>query len=266
MEKPKSKNFRNLVGSRFGRLAVVDYAGRSRPHDKKRPGHQWMCHCDCGVDKIVIGNDLKQGGTQSCGCLQSERSSQHARIDLTGQRFGKLEVLSFAEERKRNYFWLCRCDCGQEKEINGGSLRAGKSKSCGCGQGRFIHGMWGKPGYKKMYLNDPVKKIRHTVGMAVRDVLAKSGSSKQGQSTFSKLPYTPEDLKRHIESLWEPWMSWENYGGKNSNPAKTWHIDHVVPQVDFSYTSLNDPLFQECWALSNLRPLEKIANLKKGSK
>lgn len=56
------------------------------------------------------------------------------RIDLTGQRFGKLTVLGESSTRRnRKIHWLCRCDCGITKDICGGSLRSGLSTSCGCG-------------------------------------------------------------------------------------------------------------------------------------
>ena len=54
-------------------------------------------------------------------------------IDLTGQRFGRLTVVSRAEnDRHRNSRWICVCDCGKKKEIHGMSLRRGKTLSCGC--------------------------------------------------------------------------------------------------------------------------------------
>ena len=59
-------------------------------------------------------------------------------LDLTGQRYGKLTVLHRAEDRiqpsgKHEIRWLCRCDCGNETEVAGKSLRAEKgTKSCGC--------------------------------------------------------------------------------------------------------------------------------------
>ncbi len=53
--------------------------------------------------------------------------------DLTGQTFGYLEVLNFAGMRNHRAFWHCKCNnCGKEKDINGTSLRLGRSKSCGC--------------------------------------------------------------------------------------------------------------------------------------
>lgn len=53
------------------------------------------------------------------------------RIDLTGQRFGKLTVLKKADRKGKNSYWICRCDCGVEKEICATALRNGQ-KSCGC--------------------------------------------------------------------------------------------------------------------------------------
>lgn len=53
-------------------------------------------------------------------------------IDITGQRFGRLVVLEKAEKRGKNWFWRCKCDCGQEKLIDGRNLRGGYTKSCGC--------------------------------------------------------------------------------------------------------------------------------------
>lgn len=53
------------------------------------------------------------------------------RIDLTNMRFGRLTVIEYAGNRK----WLCKCDCGNKKVIEGSSLRAGITHSCGCFNG-----------------------------------------------------------------------------------------------------------------------------------
>jgi len=54
-------------------------------------------------------------------------------IDETGNRYGKWVVIRRVEN-SRNYgaYWLCRCDCGTERAIQGGSLRRGASQSCRC--------------------------------------------------------------------------------------------------------------------------------------
>ncbi len=49
-------------------------------------------------------------------------------IDLTGQSFGRWSVISYESAGR----WLCKCECGTEKVILCGQLRAGETKSCGC--------------------------------------------------------------------------------------------------------------------------------------
>ena len=53
-------------------------------------------------------------------------------LDLTGQRFGALVALSKADSRKGKTYWLCQCDCGNQKEIQTGHLTSGVTTSCGC--------------------------------------------------------------------------------------------------------------------------------------
>jgi 5-methylcytosine-specific restriction endonuclease McrA len=54
------------------------------------------------------------------------------RLELTGKRFGRWCVLSLHTVRQYRTYWLCRCECGKEKVVNGFTLKNGKSKSCGC--------------------------------------------------------------------------------------------------------------------------------------
>ena len=54
------------------------------------------------------------------------------RIDLTGQRFGRLTVIRYDHSEHSGARWLCKCDCGNEKVIASYSLRSGKTRSCGC--------------------------------------------------------------------------------------------------------------------------------------
>lgn len=55
------------------------------------------------------------------------------RIDITGQKFGKLTALHFVGyDNHRQTLWKCRCDCGNYSVVRGYLLRTGKTKSCGC--------------------------------------------------------------------------------------------------------------------------------------
>lgn len=54
--------------------------------------------------------------------------------DLTGEKFNKLTVLSLhhRDNKNKTYYWLCKCDCGNESVVNGKHLKHGSIKSCGC--------------------------------------------------------------------------------------------------------------------------------------
>ncbi len=54
------------------------------------------------------------------------------RLELAGQRFGRLLVLAPAGCLKRVSLWLCACDCGAVKTLRGYQLKAGRIRSCGC--------------------------------------------------------------------------------------------------------------------------------------
>ncbi|WP_179022022.1 hypothetical protein [Winogradskyella forsetii] len=60
----------DLTGQTFSRLKVLSYEGRNKQYDSL-----WKCECDCGTIKTIRGGVLKNGHTQSCGCLQKERTS-----------------------------------------------------------------------------------------------------------------------------------------------------------------------------------------------
>ena len=77
-------------------------------------------------------------------------------INLSGYVFEKLLVIkeSSKTDKSRQKFWWCRCDCGNEKEIGGRSLRRGDVVSCGCygkeqrKKSNTKHGKWKTSEYK----------------------------------------------------------------------------------------------------------------------
>jgi hypothetical protein len=55
------------------------------------------------------------------------------KIDLQGKRFGRWSVLSEAGPNKHGkILWECKCDCGTTRDVEGATLRSGRSQSCGC--------------------------------------------------------------------------------------------------------------------------------------
>lgn len=53
-------------------------------------------------------------------------------IDLTGLKFGRWSVLGKAAPRNEQTYFLCRCDCGVEREVLASQLSRQRSRSCGC--------------------------------------------------------------------------------------------------------------------------------------
>jgi len=80
--------------------------------------------------------------------------------------------------------------------------------------------------------------IRHSLKKGVK-----------GNRHWEKLmPYTLDELKTHLERLWEPEMTWENH------TIDGWHIDHIIPVSSFEFNQVEDQGFKDCWALNNLMP------------
>lgn len=61
-------------------------------------------------------------------------------IDITGKRYGRLVALRHTRQNKhRQSVWLCRCDCGTQKEVTSNQLRTGAVRSCGCLLDEVLH-------------------------------------------------------------------------------------------------------------------------------
>ena len=109
--------------------------------------------------------------------------------------------------------------------------------------------------WKIRYSTDINFKIRHLC--ATRLWQALKGINKSA-STMKLIGCTPDELRQHLESKFEPWMNWENQG------LGGWDMDHIKACFHFN---LEDPKQQRaCFNWSNLQPMEHIANIKKGSK
>lgn len=66
-EQTSKASFKDLTNQRFGKLVVVERVGNNRF------GHiNYKCQCDCGGITIVDANNLRQGNTNSCGCIKSK--------------------------------------------------------------------------------------------------------------------------------------------------------------------------------------------------
>lgn len=114
-------SMKDLTGQKFTHWTVLSHAGSD-----KHGFAVWLCHCDCGTEKTVLGISLRKGTSVSCGCLR--------KLNLVGRKFGRLTVIEEAGRSKHgNVTWRCVCACdGKEIIISGGNLNNSHTESCGC--------------------------------------------------------------------------------------------------------------------------------------
>lgn len=109
----------------------------TKPKDIKNDNHAyWLCQCQkCKNYAVICAVNLSRK-TASCNCQN----------DLINQRFGRWIVLYKTNQRTKNrsVIWHCRCDCGNEKDVDAYTLTSGQSQSCGCRQKEIASSLGGK--------------------------------------------------------------------------------------------------------------------------
>ena len=128
----------DITGQTFGEWFVNH---RAENRGKKS---YYNCTCSCGTNKDVEASSLRRGKSTNCGCSNDKSK------DIIGKRFGKW-VAGKQEIVDSRSFYLCKCDCGTERLVEGKKLTTvvpgQRSRSCGCDTGRLIaearttHGM-----------------------------------------------------------------------------------------------------------------------------
>jgi len=108
---------------------------------------------------------------------------------------------------------------------------------------------------RERYRSDPFFRLRQRMATNVGKSLI---GQKGGRRWESLVGYTMEELRVHIESLFDFGMTWDNYGD--------WHIDHIIPLASFRPVSVENPAFLKAWSLKNLQPLWAIENFRKGAR
>lgn len=120
----KPPRYKNIIGKIFGKLYVEEML-----ESNEKGQRLWRCTCECGREVITNTHQLVSGHTTTCGNFPCRGTK---KINLTGQRFGKLVVLQEIPRKNNLIFWECQCDCGNRTQVVSGSLLCGNTKSCGC--------------------------------------------------------------------------------------------------------------------------------------
>jgi hypothetical protein len=75
---------------------------------------------------------------------------------------------------------------------------------------------------------DKLYNLHVRIGGLIRESLRRKGYTKKSRS-FEILGCSYVEFMQHIESQFEPWMTWENYGKYNGKLNYGWNIDHIIP-------------------------------------
>ena len=121
--------------------------------------------------------------------------------------------------------------------------------------------------FKKKQREYDNNKYKTNIEFALRKIISstinRSLSAEKPCKLEKLLGYSIKELKEHLESQFEDWMTWDNHGKAVSTPKTTWHIDHIKPVNTFNITSYDCEDFKKCWALENLRPLDSYENVRR---
>ena len=75
---------------------------------------------------------------------------------------------------------------------------------------------------------DPLFKLSGNIRNMINNAIRKQNYTKRSK-THDILGCSFVHFKTHIESQWESWMNWDNYGLYNGQPNYGWDIDHIIP-------------------------------------
>jgi hypothetical protein len=110
--------------------------------------------------------------------------------------------------------------------------------------------------HKRRYQEDPVYKAMWLMRGHTHKLLSRYNIPDKRYVKSTRVDYSPADLVKHLEKLFQPGMTWENHG--------QWHIDHVIPISVLTDWGIYDQKIIN--ALYNLKPKWAEENMSKGNR
>lgn len=215
-----------------------------------------VCYGGCGV---VV--QFRTNPKICCPSCQRERKNASARIAMEKQRRkrGVPEIKGSTIECVRCGTLVIRIRSARAKhcatcaaDVYYERARRNSRNKRQTAEGRAYFNAW----HRSRTKSDPSWRVSsHMRNLIHRGI----GKKKQGRSWRKFVPYSLDELMRHLERQFTEGMCWEKVGPKI-------HIDHIIPLSKFSFTSPDDPEFKAAWAITNLRPMWALENIRKSGR
>ena len=152
------------------------------------------------------------------------------------------------KERKKEYYYLNKDNIKNNNSTNKEIKKINRIKYTKANRDKINE-------YQRNYFkirreNDPLFKLSCNVRSLIRQLLANNGYKKCSKSVII-LGCSFDDFKKYLESQFESWMSWENYGKYNGELNYGWDIDHIIPVS----TGITEQEILKLNYYTNLQPL-----------
>jgi hypothetical protein len=124
----------NIVGKKYNQLTAIEFI-KIDSH-----GSIFKFECACGNTTDLRGTLVTTGQQKNCGCKvgKHNKGRTHTALSLSriGERHHLLTIIDVAQSNNKEYRMVCKCLCGNSKQVKCAysELLKGKVKSCGCWQ------------------------------------------------------------------------------------------------------------------------------------
>jgi len=211
-------NFIDLTDKKFNRLMPIKCVGKN-----KYGQSLWLCKCSCGQEKIIVGASLRSGLTQSCGCLQKEKTIKSKTRHYKISRINKTTVIASCHKhgicihitnKKNNGLRCGLCSSFYNKERNQRKEIKEKTNE----RARRNSRKW---------LENPINNLANKLRKRVRQGLNRI-SNKKINGCFRNLDYTPLQLYNYLENIKRLQNNECPYCKISYDKCKV-SIDHIIP-------------------------------------
>ena len=183
-----------MTGKKFGKLTVIR---RSYPNNKFRNA-MWLCRCDCGKSKVINGQHLRKGVTNSCGCLRKQTSKKNAKKNFAGYRGGgRRLVLGLSNFRGTMANYKCRAKKkGLEFNLTEEQFKEITQQDCYyCGE--KPNQIFNHKGSNGDYIYNGIDRIDNTKGYTINNIVPCCGFC-----NMAKKSHTEQEFKDWVKRIY----------------------------------------------------------------